>query len=170
MRQSKARSIALGGMLTAAAVVIMCLGSMIPVNTYICPVACMLLTRPVMKICGKKIALCYYLSVAVLSLLLAPDREAAMIYVFLGYYPLIQHWFNRIRPAAMRIIAKIGFFTASGAAVYMLLITVMGLWQMIAEMKPAEAVLFAAACIIWDIMFLMVDQLLKLGVRFRRRK
>lgn len=170
MRQSKARSIALGGMLTAAAVVVMCLGSMIPVNTYICPVACMLLTRPVLKLCGKKIAFCYYLAVAILSMMLAPDRESALIYVFLGYYPLIQHLFNRIRPTALRILAKVGFFTASGAAAYALLMSVMGLTDMIAEMKTAEAVMLAVSVVIWDAMFLMVDRLLELGVRFRRRK
>ena len=38
---------ALGGMLTATAVVIMCLGSIIPVNTYFCPVLCILITRVV---------------------------------------------------------------------------------------------------------------------------
>ena len=36
---------ALGGMLTAVAVVIMSLGSIIPVNTYLCPVLCILMTR-----------------------------------------------------------------------------------------------------------------------------
>lgn len=170
MRQSKARSIALGGMLTAAAVVVMCLGSMIPVNTYICPVACMLLSRPVLKLCGKKIAWCYYLAVALLSMMLAPDREAALIYVFLGYYPLIQHLFNRIRPKALRMIAKAAFFTASGAAVYALLFFVMGLGEMAAAMNAAEAAMLIVAVLIWDAMFLMVDRLLELGVRFMRRK
>ena len=37
---SASRQMALGGMLTAVAVVIMCMGSIIPVNTYICPVLC----------------------------------------------------------------------------------------------------------------------------------
>lgn len=170
MRQSKARSIALGGMLTAVAVVVMCLGSMIPVNTYICPVVCMLLSRPVLKICGKKIAFCYYLAVAVLSMMLAPDREAALIYVFLGYYPLIQHLFNRIRPVQLRIIAKVGFFTASGAAAYALLMTIMGVGEMVTEMGTAEIVMLAVAVLLWDVMLLMVDRLLELGVRFRKRK
>ncbi len=170
MRQSNARSIALGGMLTAAAVVVMCLGSMIPVNTYICPVVCMLLTRPVLKICGRKIAFCYYLAVAMLSMLLAPDREAALVYVFLGYYPLIRHLFDRIRPKALRILAKVAFFTASGAAVYVLAMTVMGVGEAIGEMNMSQGGLLAATVVIWDILFLMVDRLLELGVRFRKRK
>ena len=44
----KSRQMALGGLLTAVSVVIMSLGSLIPVNTYICPVLCILITRPVL--------------------------------------------------------------------------------------------------------------------------
>ena len=54
---------ALGGMMTAVAVVIMTLGSLIPVNTYICPVLCILLCRTVLDLCGKKIAWCFYMAV-----------------------------------------------------------------------------------------------------------
>ncbi len=170
MAQSKTKSMALGGMLTAVAVVVMCLGSMIPVNTYICPVVCILMTRPVMKICGKKIAFCYYMAVAVLSMLMAPDREAALVYVFLGYYPLIQDFLNRIYPKVLRIFAKIGFFTVSGAAVYALLIAVIGAEDLVFDMGTAELVMMLAAVFIWDAMFLMVDRLLALGIRLPRRK
>ena len=70
---------ALGGMLTATAVVIMCLGSLIPVNTYVCPVLCILITRVVLERCGRRIGWCYYIATAVLSLMLAPDRQAARV-------------------------------------------------------------------------------------------
>ena len=170
MRHSNARSIALGGMLTAVAVVIMNLGSIIPVNTYVCPVACILITRPVLSVCGKKIAWCYYLAVAVLSLLLAPDREAALVYVFLGYYPMIRHLFGKIRPKGLRILAKIGFFTLSGAAVYALLIRIMGVEEVLGGTGTLEAVMLGAAVVLWDLMLFMVDRLLELDIRRRRRK
>ena len=89
--KTNASRMAFGGMMTAVAVVIMSLGSLIPVNTYVCPVLCILITRPVMERCGKRLAWCYYMATAVLSMLLAPDREAALVYLFLGYYPLIRH-------------------------------------------------------------------------------
>ena len=50
---------ALGGMLTAVSVVIMCLGRVIPINTYVCPVLCILVTRPVLDRCGRRIGWCY---------------------------------------------------------------------------------------------------------------
>ena len=43
----KARQMAFGGMMTAVSIVIMALGSIIPLNTYTCPVVCIFLTRPV---------------------------------------------------------------------------------------------------------------------------
>ena len=68
---SASRQMALGGMLTAVAVVIMCMGSIIPVNTYICPVLCIAVNRIVLERCGRRLGWCYSLAVAVLSLLLA---------------------------------------------------------------------------------------------------
>ena len=74
--RSKAYPIALGGMLAAAAVVLMSIGTIIPVATYAAPVLCMVLGRTVLKICGSRIAWAWYGAVAILSVLLAPDKEA----------------------------------------------------------------------------------------------
>ena len=170
MRPSRARPVALGGMLTAAAVVVMCLGSMIPVNTDVCPMLCILLTRPILKLCGRKIALCYYVAVAILSLMLAPDREAALVYAFLGYYPLIQPWFEKLRPRAVRIAGKVLFFTLSAAAVYGLLMAVMGVEAVLDGSGPAAWALLGVAVVMWDLMLLMVDRLLTVGIRQLRRR
>lgn len=47
---------ALGGVLAAAAVCIMCLGGLIPVNTYVSPMLCALLLQVILNICGRRIA------------------------------------------------------------------------------------------------------------------
>lgn len=152
---------ALGGMMAAVAVVIMNLGSVIPVNTYICPVLCILLCRPVLERCGKKIGWCYYLAVTVLSLLLAPDREAALVYAFLGYYPMVRPWFQRLGVLAMP--AKLLFFTVMGAASYGVLLFVMGAGAAMEE----GWVMTAVTVILWDVLFLLVDRLL--GQPMRKR-
>ena len=170
MRQSKASAVALGGMLTAAAIVIMCLGSVIPVNTYVCPVAAILMTRPVLSRCGKKIAFCYYLAVAILSALMAPDKEAAFIYVFLGYYPLIQPLFRKIQPKVLRLIAKLLYFTVAGAAAYLVIFSVMGVWDLVLKMSTAELVLMGIMILSWDALFVMVDVLLEAKLQRRRRR
>ena len=157
MRQS--RQMALGGMMTAVSVVIMCLGSVIPINTYVCPVLCILVTRPVLDRCGRRIGWCYYLATAILSLLLAPDREAALVYAFLGYYPMIRPFFERLGP--VKGMAKLVFFTLAGAAAYGVLLLVMGVGAAMNE----GWLLTAVTVILWDVLFLLVDRLL--GIRKR---
>ena len=157
MRQS--RQMALGGMLTAVSVVIMCLGSVIPINTYVCPVLCILVTRPALDRCGRRIGWCYYLATAILSLLLAPDREAALVYAFLGYYPMLRPFFEKLGP--VKGITKLAFFTLVGAAAYGVLLLVMGVGAAMNE----GWLLTAVTVILWDVLFLLVDRLL--GIRKR---
>ena len=152
---------ALGGLLTAVSVVIMSLGSLIPVNTYICPVLCILITRPVLERCGQRIGWCYYLATAILSLLLAPDREASLVYAFLGYYPMVRPFFQKLGP--LGLAAKLVFFTLAGAASYGVLLLVMGAGAAMSE----GWLLTAVTVLMWDILFLLVDRLL--GVPMKRR-
>ena len=158
---SAARQIALGGMLTATAVVIMCLGSIIPVNTYLCPVLCILITRAVLELCGKKIGWCYYLATATLSLMLAPDREAALVYAFLGYYPMLRPFFEKL--GVFSWYGKLLLFTLAGAASYWVLLVVMG-----AEAAMTEGwVITLVTVLLWDLLFLLTDRLLGMPVKKR---
>ena len=157
----KASQMALAGMMTAMAVVVMSLGSLIPVNTYICPVLCILINRLVTERCGRRLGWCYYMASALLSLLLAPDREAAMVYVCLGYYPLIRHVFERIPTKVLRLAAKIGFFTAAGVLSLALTMAVMGLDAVLAEYRETGVWLALVTILLWDVLFLLVDRLLE---------
>ena len=152
---------ALGGMMTALSVVIMSLGSLIPLNTYLCPVLCILVNRIVLERCGKRIGWCDYLAVMILSLLLAPDREAALVYAFLGYYPMVRPWFQRLGPVALA--AKLVFFTLAGAASYGVLLLVMGTGAAMTD----GWLLTVVTILLWDLLFLLVDRLL--GIPMKKR-
>ena len=153
-----ARPIAFGGMMTAVALVVMNLGSLIPVNTYICPVLCMLITPLVVKNCGRRLAWCYYGAVAWLSLMMAPDREAALVYLLLGYYPLVKPWLDKRR---FSLLWKLVLFTGVGWAVYAITVYILGI-------SPDEGTVLAVITVaLWDVMFLLVDRLL--GMRFKRK-
>ena len=95
MARNPSKDIALGGVMAALAVVIMCLGGIIPVATYICPMLCALLLAAVLALTGKRIAWTWYAAVSMLSLLLGPDKEAAAVFVFLGYYPMLKALLER---------------------------------------------------------------------------
>ena len=96
-KRTPASVIALGGVMAALAVVIMSLGGLIPVATYVCPMLCALLLQLVLKLCGSRIAWAWYGAVAILGLLMSPDKEAAAVFVFLGYYPIVKPWLDRRR-------------------------------------------------------------------------
>ena len=91
----KSYPVALGGVLAAVAVVIMTLGGLIPVATYISPMFCGLLLLFVKQSCGNTIGWTWYGAVSILGLLLSPDKEAAAVFIALGYYPIIQPWLEK---------------------------------------------------------------------------
>ena len=70
--------------MAALAVVIMCMGGLIPVSTFVCPMLCMFLLSVVLKSCGQRLAWAWYGAVAILGTLLGPDKEATAVFVFLG--------------------------------------------------------------------------------------
>ena len=95
MRQSNTRKIALGGMLAAVAVVVMCLGGFIPVATYVCPMLCCMTQFIVLRFCGRKLGWNWFIVVSLLSLILGPDKEAAIVFVAVGCYPMLKSVFEQ---------------------------------------------------------------------------
>ena len=83
--------------MAALALVIMNMMGMIPIATYACPSLAMILLSVVLKLCGRRIAWAWYGAVAILSVLMAPDKEAAAIFAVLGYYPIIKPAFERTK-------------------------------------------------------------------------
>ena len=73
-KSTPAANMALGGVFAALSLVIMGLGGMIPVATYVCPVMIMVLLQIVLTLCGSRIAWAWYGAVAILSLLISPYK------------------------------------------------------------------------------------------------
>ena len=68
MRRGKSTEIALCGMMTALAVVILCLGGLIPAATFCCPVLASLVLLPVMQRWGRRDAVLVWAASAILGL------------------------------------------------------------------------------------------------------
>ena len=162
---TRARSVAFGGVMTAVSVVIMCMGSIIPVNTYICPVLCILLTGPLVRLFGIRTAACCYGAVSILSLLLAPDREAAVVYALMGGYPFVKPAMDRIRPGALQNVLKALLFSAAGAAVALIMMAVMGVNVWTASVEKAGLMISGLSAVMWLVLFFMVDRLLGMKLR-----
>ena len=156
---------ALGGVLAALAVVIMCLGTIIPVATYTCPVLCALVLEVVRKRCGSRIAWAWYGAVAVLCVLMAPDKEAAAVFVFLGYYPILKPWMDRRKG---KWIWKGLLFNSMTLLMYWLLMQLFGLEQVTEEFSQMGTVMTAVLLVLGNVTFFLMDRLL--GMRFVRRR
>ena len=164
MRSNDTKRVALGGVLAAVAVVIMSLGGLIPVATYVCPMLCALLLQFVLKICGSRIAWAWYGAVAILSVLMSPDKEAASVFVFLGYYPILKPKLDRMK---LGWLLKALLFNTAVLVMYWLLIHLFGMAQISAEFHEMGTVLLIVTLILGNVTFFLLDRVLSL--KFRRR-
>lgn len=159
MRNNAVKEIALGGMLAAVALVIMCLGGLIPLATFICPMFSTLTGFLVFWFCGKKIAWCWYLAVAVLSLLLSPDKEAAMIFLFLGYYPFLKPWFDKHK---FGWLCKFLLFNAAIGVMYVLILQLFGMSKLASEYAQLGFWGSILMLVMGNITFFLLDKLLSM--------
>lgn len=162
--KTPARIVAFGGMMAGLAVVVMCLGGMIPVATYICPMICILILHMVLKNCGKRIAWAWYGAVAILSMLLGPDKEAAAVFLFLGYYPILKPGLDRMK---FGLLFKVLLFNVAVFAMYWLLINLMGMQQIATDYQDMGKILTAVMLILGNVTFFMADFILS---RFDKRR
>lgn len=157
---------ALGGVMAALAVVIMCLGGLIPMATFLCPMACMLLLVTVKGKIGDRNAWAWYGAVAILSLLMGPDKEAAAFFAFLGYYPILKPMLDKLK---LKWLWKLLYFNVAILSMYWVLLNVFGMAELMEEFREMGAVLTVVTLIMGNITFLMLDRLLVPGLKFRRR-
>ena len=157
-KRTPAANIAFGGVLAALAVVVMSMGTLIPVATYVCPMICSLILQLVRKTCGNRIAWAWYGAVAVLSLLLAPDKEAAAVFLALGYYPIVKPRLDRLKG---KWFWKGLLFNAVILLTYWLLMHLFGLDQLAAEFAEMGRIMTVVLLILGNVTFFLLDKLLE---------
>ena len=157
-KRTPASNVALGGILAALAVIIMSMGTLIPVATYVCPMLCALVLQLVLKTCGSRIAWAWYGAVSVLSLLMAPDKEAAAVFLALGYYPIVKPKLDRRRG---KWLWKGLLFNAVILLTYWLLMHIFGFDQLAAEFSEMGILMTAVMLILGNITFFLLDKLLE---------
>lgn len=92
-----------------------------PFATYALPALASVFLLPVVIECGKRWALAVYAAVSLLALLIVPDIEARLLFVFFfGYYPIIKSWAEQ-RPRAVEWLCKMGAFNAAVVLAYTVL-------------------------------------------------
>lgn len=170
MKQSS--KCAIGGIVAALSLVMMISVAIIPFLTYALPAAAGLLIVLIVIEIDKKWAFGVYATVAILGVLLVPDKEVAVMYLaFFGYYPIIKAVFESRFPLWLALILKILVFLATISGSYWLMIKFMGLE--IDEMETFGAVAIPillgtglVAFILYD--FAVSKLILLYDMRFRK--
>ena len=154
------RDLALCGVLCALAVAIMAMGTILPAATYCCPVLASMTLVPVLILCGERLGWAMFAASAILSLLLAPDKEAAAIFLALGYYPIIKPKLDR-KPKPRRIASKLLLFNA---AVYGALLFIFRLDALREELFSMGLWLSLTLILGGNVIFWLDDKLLERAV------
>lgn len=157
---SSARKMALTGLLCALGTVIMLMGGLIPLATFACPMLAGLVLIPVFVECGQKMAFGAYVAIAALGLILCPDKEAALLFAFIGHYPLIRWRLDQLRSGFLRIIAKLGVFNACILVMYALILWVFRMDQIIAEYREMGLWMTVLTLVLGNICLLMYDRMI----------
>lgn len=172
----KARQLALCGVLTALAVTVLTLGSLIPAATFMAPLLAMAVLLPILEEYGPGPAGTTYAAAAILGLLLASDRETALVYLFFGWYPIFRPKIAGLPSKLLRAAARLGICNAAVLVLYGVALRFLGLT---ADLEGAPFFLNVTLLVLGNIVFLMMDLCLlrltnlwrhKLRRRLRKRK
>ncbi len=144
--------------MAALAVCILCLGSLIPINTYVSPMLCALLLQVVLNLCGRRLATAWFAAVAILGLLLCPDREAAGVFLFLGEYPIVKQLLDGRKFSGLW---KALYFNFSVLVLYWLLLFVMGIPGLYEEFQELGLIMLVMLVLLGNGTFFLLDRVLE---------
>ena len=152
--KSTAKELALGGMFTALGVVFLCLGGIVPLALYACPILASAVLLPVRENCRRSIVWSCYAAIAVL-----------------GYYPIVKPRFDAIRRRPLRLAAKLLLAIAAVGAEYAFLLFVLRLEAVVTELSSTAPALLWATAALGLALFLLYDLCLdRLTALYRRRR
>ena len=164
--KEQSRKITLCGVSCALAVTLLLLGGILPLATFCAPMLAMAVLLPVRQECGTRMASAAYGAAAILALLLVADREAALIFVFFGWYPLVQPRILALRSRLLQLAAKLLFCNLAIALVYGILLFLFQLGDLAGE-TPLMVLLLV---IMGNVLFLLLDRMLvRLALLWQRK-
>lgn len=123
--RGKTYAIAAGGVLSGMAIALMLLGSIIPLATFVSPALAAICVLYFCLAFSNRMALAVYIVISVLTLLLAADKELALVFTFIiGYYPVLKMATEKLKSRLMQWVIKFGVFNLTSIGLYYILINV----------------------------------------------
>ena len=160
-KRSRAFCVALGGVISALVLLLMFMNTVFPMLDYAIPTYAGFLMVVVISEAGPSWAFMTYAVCAVMCMLMTPDYQANLLFIlFMGYYPILYVYLQRIGQLRLRGLAKLCIFNAAVityALLFKLLFTSVDLFEGMEKFgKWAPPIMLAMA----NVFFLIYDRLL----------
>lgn len=154
----KSYYISFGAVMSAVAVSILFLTGVFPYATYGLPAFAGGAFLPLVIEFGPRKAVLPYLSAALLGLLVAPDKEAAILFAFFfGYYPIIKSLIEKNNFAFVRILLKFLCFNLSVAVAYSIIVFLLGMREIFSEFAFLGQFVIVGVLLLANVVFLLYD-------------
>lgn len=135
-KKKQTKAVAFGGILCGLAVAVMLLSGIFPTAEYSLPAIAGVFMIAMVIEYGYKRALICYVAVAVLCLLLVPNKEPAMLFAgFFGYYPILKGKLESLRSRVVEWVVKFLVFNGAVIASYAVIVYLFGLGQVLEEFQ-----------------------------------
>ncbi len=150
--------VALGGSVAALCLLLMFMTGLIPLGLFTFPaVAGVLLVVIAIEISPRWAAL-VYAAVALLSPVITPDKEAAMLFIaFFGYYPILKALLERMKSRVLEWACKLLIFNLSFLAGYCVLIFLFNQKEVLESLGNSGTLVVAGMWFLGNIVFVIYD-------------
>ena len=158
MEERGSNKTALCGLIGALMIIVMLLGSIVPIASLLCPAIAGLFLIPAIRECGMRSGVSLYGAVAILSLILLPDKEVSLLFtILLGPFLLLQPLLNRISHRPLRMLAKLLVGNLLLVLCYTLLLLVLAPAGLTAELGAYSRGMLSLLLILFNVMFIVYD-------------
>lgn len=126
--RKKSLNLSLSSLIAALCTVIMMSTGLITIGTYALPAIAGIFCVPIVIEINKKWAVATYVVTSLLSILIAADKEAVIIFIlFFGYYPILKATIEKIKNRWLVLFFKLFIFNISIIFYYVLTMNLLGL-------------------------------------------
>lgn len=151
-------NIALGGIIAALSLICMFFTGIMPLFAYTLPALAGAFLIVIVIEISIKWAFITYVCVGLLALFLTPDKEAVVLFImFLGYYPIVKSFFEKIKLRVVEWALKILAFNISIFLSYMIIINILGLKELIEDFNQFGKYSLLIFAVLANVAFVLYD-------------
>lgn len=156
------KTAAYGGMGTGLITMLLMGTSILPFLEYAVPAICAMMIFFIMEECGMQTAVLCYAASSILSVLLVPNKEPAILFaLFFGIYPVVQRLLTRHCSKPVQIVLKYLMFNLTMIGAYAVLIYLFGMHELWDELGLGLSYGAAVLLLFGNFAFALFDLLLK---------